>query len=232
LYLLLSILSSLPNIVFGQEHLSLRDEILVLANTAYGSDDRLINGKYYKPKHFYAKGHPYFLSKDWVGARLYIKGAIYNQVPLKYNIEDDAIIIQHIFESKISKNILLNNSYIDSLEIGSHIFHNTSNFPIENSIGIAELIYEGKLRAYAKHTIEFIEDYSERYKYGLYLEPQKKLYLFDGHSFYPILTKKDFLAHFPMHTKEIKSFLRKNRIRFKKTSKDEINMLIRFCEQL
>ena len=70
-----------------------KNEILALANSAYGSDDRLINGKYYLPKRPSAKGHPYFLTDDWSDATLYIKGTTYNHIPVKYNIEDDLIII-------------------------------------------------------------------------------------------------------------------------------------------
>lgn len=229
---LISALLIIPEKGSGQEPQNHRDEILTLVNSVYGADDRLINGKYYQPKHYYAEGYPYFLSKDWSEASLYIKGTAYKHVNTKYNIEDDVIIIQHIFKNRISKNILLNNSFVDSLIIGTHVFHNTSNFLAENSIGIAELIYKGKLLAYTKHTIKFIEDHSERYKYGLYLKPQRKLHLFDGDSFYLIESKKDFLAHFPKHTKEINSFLRKRRIRFKKASNEEINTLLHFCEEL
>lgn len=229
---LISALLIIPKKGYGQEPQNYRDKILEIANSAYGPDDRLINGKYYQPKHFYAEGHPYFLTKDWSEASLYIKGILFSHINTKYNIEDDAIIIQHIFKNRISKNILLHNSFVDSLIIGMHIFHNTTNFQTENSIGIAELIYNGTIKAYYKHTTEFYNKLSENFLNGRYLEPKRKLYLFEKNTFYPIKRKKDFLSHFPEHTKEIKLFLRKNKIRFKKIYDNELYKLVHFSEQL
>jgi hypothetical protein len=121
---------------------------------------------------------------------------------------------------------------VDSLIIGSHIFHNTSNFSLDNAIGIAEIIYNGNISAYYKYSSEFKDELSERQQYGKYLKARKKLFIFDKNSFISIQTKKDLLVYFEDHKKEVKQFLRKNRIRLKKASSDQIVKLIQFCEHL
>jgi len=211
---------------------TLADEILGLSESFYRSDDRLLNGKYYVPKHYFAEGHPYLYSKDWIIGNLYIKGIQYENVTIKYNIEDDKIILKAVYENRISKDILMHNTFIDSLSIGSTMFHNTSNLYKENAIGIAELISRGKYMAYFKHSIEFKDELSERYRYGKYLKAKKKLYIFDGSKFIPIIASKDLVSLFPDSENDILAFMRKNGIRFKKASSNQISILMNYCENL
>ncbi|MDA3904616.1 MAG: hypothetical protein PF484_00925 [Bacteroidales bacterium] len=227
-----SFLIGISNSAISQETIKEGQNILSIANSIFRADDRLLNGKYYRPKHFFAEGHPYFLSNEWVDATLYIKGIQYNNIPLKYNIEDDNLIIKAIFDGRISKDILLHNSFVDSLIIGYQTFHNTNNFELENSIGIAEIVYKGEIFAYIKHYSEFKDEISERLRYGKYLESQKILYLFDGNFFHQIKKKKDLLNYFQTNKNEVKAFMRKNKIRFKKASSNQIVNLIHFCDNL
>ena len=230
--LFLGVLLSLPEKIDAQVTSNSEEDILTQAKAIYRADDRLLNGKYYKPKHFFAEGHPYFEKDEWEEGTLYIKGIQYNNIPIKYNIEDDKIIIKFISENRISKDILLHNSFVDSLNLGHHTFHNTSNFSFNNSIGFAELIYDGKINAYIKHSKKFKDELTERNPHGKYIEPKKKLYLFADSSYTPIRSRKELMVYFKPHEKELKPFLRKNRINFKKASSLQIVKLIQFCEQL
>lgn len=224
--------------VFNTRQISAQDlsnkesQVSDFANFLYRSDDRLLNGKYYKPSHFFAEGHPYFMDNEWQNATLYIKGITYENVLLKYNIEDDVIIIKAVYDGKIAKDILLHNKFIDSLAIGTHLFHNTANFEMSENIGFAELIYKGGLTAYVKHSIQFKDELSERIKNGLYLDPKKRLYLSSDSLLYSISTKKDLFDFFPERKKDLKAFLRKNKIRFRKANTYQLVNLIRFCDQL
>ncbi|MBN2237922.1 MAG: hypothetical protein JW729_10200 [Bacteroidales bacterium] len=216
----------------AQELSNTESQVSEFANFLYRSDDRLLNGKYYKPAHFFALGHPYFINDEWQNATLYIKGITYKNVLLKYNIEDDVIILKAIYDRRIAKDILLHNKFIDSLAIGTHLFHNTANFEMSENIGFAELIYKGGLTAYVKHSIQFKDELSERIKNGLYLDPKRKLYLSSDSLLYPISTKKDLIDFFPERKKDIKAFLRKNKIRYRKANTYQLVNLIRFCDQL
>lgn len=232
LLLYIALLSAFPKSVNGQELNKEGNDILVLSNLIYRSDDRLLNGKYYVPKHFFAEGHPYFISNDWINGTLFIKGIKYEEVPLKYNIEDDHVIIKAVYENRISKDILMHNTFVDSIYLYHHIIHNTANQYPDNNIGFAELIYKGKNWAYLKHYIEFKDELSERLKYGKYLPAKKYLYLYDGSTFTLIQKKKSLFVYFPGQEKTIKQYLRKNDILFRKASAEQLMNLIQFCEQL
>lgn len=223
----------IPTKVDAQELSKPGENISAIANSIYEADDRLFNGVFYQPKHFFAEGNPFFPADEWVESTLFIKGIIYEGIPLKYNIEDDRFIIKNITENRISVDILIHNSFVDSLQLGSHFFHNTDNFLTNNPIGIAELIYRGdSLSAYFKHSTEFLDQLTERLKYGKYLEPKKRIYLFDGTSFFLIQRKKDIYTYFPENNNTLKQFMRKNKIHLKKASAAQIAELIHFCEQL
>ena len=233
LYFFLSVLLNFSNNLFGQSILNSSEEIKKKSLQLYGSDDRLINGKFYNPKHFYAEGHPYFLSENWSDADIYVKGIIFNTIKTKYNIEDDAIIIQFVSFRKISKDILLHNTLIDSLKIGSQSFHNTSNFNQNDNIGFAEIVHKGKkITAYFKHKTKFKNEKSFRFPYGKYLKPTKKLFFYDGKNFVSIKSKKNLLDYFPNHKKELVIYKRKNKFRFKKLTNEQITNLIHFSENL
>ncbi|MBN1651083.1 MAG: hypothetical protein JW857_07135 [Bacteroidales bacterium] len=230
--LFIALISFLPKSIIGQELKQDKNDIFVLSNLIYRSDDRLLNGKYYIPKHFFAEGHPYFISNDWVNSTLFIKGIKYEEVPLKYNIEDDHIIIKAVYKNRISKDILMHNTFVDSIYLNHHIIHNTANQYPENNIGFAELIYKGKNYAYLKHVVEFKDELSERLKYGKYLPEKKFLYLYDGSTFTLIQKKKNLYSYFPEQEKAIKQYMRKNDILFRKATAEQLTHLIQFCEHL
>jgi hypothetical protein len=219
----------ISNRIVAQE--LLHKSLSTLSNSAYGADDRLINGKFYKPKHFFALGHPYFKINEWLLGTLFIKGIPYDNVPLKYSIEEDLIIIKDNFDTAISKDIVLHNSFVDSLQIEKHLFHNTSNFQLKNSIGYAELIYRGKITAYFKHSIEFKDELSEQIKYGKYLKPKINIYILEEDTFYLIKSKKEFLNHFNERQTDLISFIRKNKIRFKTITNNQLHDLMEFNEK-
>lgn len=222
-----------PTKVNAQEQSNSGQNISALANSIYGTDDRLYNGIFYQPKHFFADGNPYFPADEWVESTLFIKGITYEGIPLKYNIEDDRFIIKNITDNKISVDILMHNSFVDSLQLGSHFFHNTDNLLSNNPIGIAELIYRGdSISAYFKHSTEFLDQLTDRLKHGKYLKPKKKLYILNDTLFYLIHKNKDLFTYFPKKDLAIKQFMRKNKIRLKKASAAQIAELIHFCEQL
>ncbi len=231
-YLSLILIIQLSGIKKGesQENYYQKSDILKASEEIYGTDDRLASGIYYLPKHPSANGHPYFLNQDWQLATLYIKGNVFSSIPLKYNMEDDRLIIKLIFPKLIAKNILIANRFVDSLRIGKHILHNTQNLNTKNEIGIAERIQNGEYPVYLKQKIQFTDDYSGKNDFGIYLKPKVQAYILLADTFQAITSKKDFLAYYS-HAKELKSFMRKNRIRFKNASAQKLRNLFRFANQ-
>ncbi len=216
----------------AQSIANLVNEILKYTGSIYGSDDRLITGKYYVPTHPLALGHPYLISRDWLPATLYIKGVIFNDVEVKYNIEDDLIILKRQYEQGLVDELLLNNSYIDSVRISGHLFINTSLVDEKISPGYFEQIYNGGFVAYLKHKNSYKDELSPQMMYGKYMEPKTTLYLFDDNQLLEIASKKELMTHFSPNEKMISRFMKQNKIRFRKAIDEQFIKLLNYCDEL
>lgn len=234
IYIILFIL--LVNISFGQNKIDPRDDavqnVLRYTEKIYRIDDRLVNGHYYVPKHPLALGHPYFINKGWQSATLYIKGVVYEGIQIKYNIEEDIVVYKRQHELGLVEEILLNNTFIDSMVIGQHFFVNTSHINKDFSHGFLERIYSGNFSAYLKHEIIHKDELTHTNSYGRYLDPKKKLLFYAGNDLVAIHDKRSLLDYFSEHKKQIKRFMRKNRIIFHKASNDEYVKLLSYCDGL
>jgi len=231
---LLMLLSLNPS--FAQEHAvnitSQVKDILKEAEIVYGADDRLINGRYYVPKQALALGHPYYLTDDWVKTILYVKGVTFDDVEIKYNIEDDILILKRQYDQGLIVEIILNNSLVDSLRINEHLFINSTPTLGPQSPGYLEFLQKGQFVSYLKHKVFYKDELTPRMPYGKYLDPKSILYIFNNKDFVRITDKKVLLDYFSPHKKEIRKFMRKNKIWFKRARKDQFIKLLNYCDGL
>jgi len=199
----------------------------------YGSDDMLVNGRIYVPQHGLAEGHPYFEVVDWVFGNLFIKGVLYEDVKLKYDIELDEFIL-FIKDKQDRKNyIVLNHHYVDSVYMGKYVFVNTDVLPeIEKDLGYAELVYDRDFIFLIKYTRDFKKEYSDSKPYGEYAEQKATRYICESGELVKISSKKAFLAYFEPDKKEIKKYLKKNNIKYKKANSGELYHLLNYCNAI
>jgi len=199
----------------------------------YGSDDLLINGPIYVPQHGLAAGHPYFEIVDWVYGSLFIKGHIYDDVKLKYNIELDEFILFIKDRQDRKKYIVLNHHFIDSVYMGKYVFVNTDVLPeVEKDLGYAELVYDRNFIFLIKYTRDFKTEYSDSKPYGEYTEQKATHYICESGKLVKISGKKAFLAYFESEKKEIKKYLKKNNIKYKKANSGELYNLLNYCNAI
>ncbi len=208
------------------------EDILNEAEAFYGADDRLINGRYYVPKQPFAHGHPYYLTDDWVKTILYVKGITFDDVEIKFNIEDDILILKRQYKQGLIVQIILNNSLVDSLRINDHLFVNSTPIFGSHSPGYLEFIQKGEFVSYLKHEVNYKDEITPQMPQGKYLDPKSILYIYNDMDFVRISTKKELLAYFSPHEKEIKKFMRKNKIGFKKATKEQFIKLLNYCDGL
>lgn len=208
------------------------EDILKEAEIFYGADDRLINGGYYFPEQALALGHPYYLTDDWVKTTLYVKGVTFDDVEIKYNIEDDILILKRQYDHGLIVQIILNNSLVDSLRINEHLFINSTPMLGPQSPGYLEFIQKGQFVSYLKHEIFYKDELTPQMPHGKYLDPKSILYIYNNKDFVRINDKKMLLDYFSPHKKEIRKFMRKNKIWFKRATKDQFIKLLNYCDGL
>jgi hypothetical protein len=214
----------------AQENLNYR-KLINQTNAFYGSNDLLHSGEIYRPEHTYAKGHPYFLNNNYSPATVTVKGNSFDNVTAKYNIETDQLVILTPVDSNAIMMISIKRNWIDSFKINNHLFVNISDYDSSNTAkGYYELAYSGKKSFFIKHNKKFIDTYNDLSPNGFYSVPKTSFYIYDGAKFFPIKSKKNFLQFYSEKKTAVKKYMRRNKIKFLKSSTIQLNQLMQFCD--
>lgn len=196
----------------------------------YISSDILVNGPYYYQHHQMANGFPFLKSKEFSIGEVYINGRKFNELQLNYDVTRQLLVLFiNTSESKLI--ISLSDKVVDSFYIDNRLFVN-SKFVIESSSHYFNQLNNGNYRMYLGYEKEFILRFDNEDPYGRYSKSQRKIFVLSDIDSYEITSKESFLNLFPVHRKEIKSYLKLNKLRFKKASYFELAKLMVFCNTI
>jgi hypothetical protein len=206
-------------------------EISNYAASLYGTDDVVVNGRKYFPEHYNAKGNPYFLSDKWTEASLFIDGKRYDNQEILYDIDIEKVILKTSIEDSLTIYLVLNNETIEAFYLGQRYFINAklikNEFP-----GFVELLYNGGFSVFSRHQKSFMSEYSRSAPNGFYSGTKSELYILYPGQLDKLPTKKSLLNYFSEYQKEIKTFMRKQKIKYKKADNIQLNKLFEYCDQL
>ena len=217
-------------------------------NNLYGADNLLINGRIYMFPNYQAKGNPFFYGEKIKNCDISINQKIFKDNKALYNIENDnLIILKEINNNRLF--IELNNNLIDSFIISVNPYFNTKQtaplqyettqiekffvkkkFIKTDSLGFCEVLYQNKITLLKKHKKEFQEKISEETPHGMYSKQKTDLYMKKDNKFISINKKREFFTIFNSYKKEIRHFMKKNNINYRKINDFKLIKLVRFCE--
>ena len=206
--------------------------LIEYAEQVLGSDSRLVAGTIYQNKYYNAKGTPYFMGSEWLTGTIYVKGIPFKNTDFKYNLQSDKIILKVQSDDGNTKHLVLNDHFVDSVEI-AHI--KLLNARLTNSLtlkGYFELICNGKTQAYRKHRIRLKETLTSDSKKLKFLPQDPILYLVRDGISKPIYGKKDLLNYFYPIKKEVKKYMTEQKINLKTASKIQLFSLIKYCDEI
>lgn len=209
------------------------NKIINYSESIYGTDDLLVNGQPYLIKNKDVKGHPYFIDEFWRQETLFIKEKKFNNVGLNYDVEDDKLILETKFNKNLYLKIELSNEVIDSFNIRGHHFINSSI--LENYNGKNEYfeeIYNGDFIFLIKHYKTLDKSYYDNPPSGKYNKIKSIYYIYKDGILKKIKNKRAFLDYFKNNKKEIKKFMKKNKIKYNRAKSDELFILMEFCNKL
>ena len=220
--------------LFAQNENNLSDftkEVLIqYTEKIYGPDDLLINGVKYQPKNSKVNGNPDFEWDNSKQTKLFIKGQVYLNIDLRYDISLDQLILKKVLANGYERHIILNASLIDSFCLGNFFFINVPEQK-DNSVKFAyyEKINAGKdllLKKYKKIIINIYDDVNPNGK----LSSQKyTYYIYNHNGLTKVSSKKAFLNFYRRNRKEIGKFMRENGIVYKNANNEELIKLMNFC---
>ena len=230
-------------------------EIIQYFDSIYGADNLLINGRIFMYPNYRAKGNPFFFGKDLKLCDIYINNRKFSNLFTNYNIVEDKLILSCKINNN-NINIELNNHLIDSFYISYFVFIKiinqnpvtfSSNIPntfgsskkiiftkkfikIKN-LGYFENIYEGNYQLLRKYIKSFSDKVSQEHSHGAYTGQKTILYIHRDGEFIDVSNKRKFIKTFSKYKKEIKKFLKENKIKYKDANNIELIKLMNFCEK-
>jgi hypothetical protein len=225
------------------------ESIKLYYDSIYGADNFLINGRIYNFPNHNAKGNPFFYGNDPKTATVMLKGRIYPDLQINYNIEED-ILILYTQMNNIDYYIELSNQLVDSFSVTYRIFPDnpaiedqtgnayksksnmdlvcTTLFIRIKDLGLFELIYNDKIRLVKKYSKKFFDRVSDEKQFGYYSSQLENLYILKNDTLYNVSKKNDFLNYFN-NRKDIKKYIHKKGIKYKNLNNNQLGDVLKYA---
>ncbi|HHL57525.1 MAG TPA: hypothetical protein ENJ14_01130 [Bacteroidetes bacterium] len=203
------------------------------ADSILGADDELVNGTIYLQEHLMANNHPFFLYSDWYFGNITVNGDLFKGVFLKYDIYSDKLILKAARHRGGTVVISLNNEFVDNFRLGDRYFVNATDFRVKGlQTDFVELLYHGNFDFFVGYVKLFNSNYSSKAPYGYYGKTISFYYILQDGRLTRINAKKSLLGYFEPYKKEIKRFMKKNKIKYGKASYTQLHALMHYCDNL
>jgi hypothetical protein len=208
--------------------------VIVHAGDVYNpfieKQSRLYNGIEHQGYSFRIKGHAYFIQKELTTGTIVYDELEFANVKIGYDLLKEQVIIQHLnsfskvglVSEKVKEFTLLNHHFIRL------VIDSTSNSPL--TTGFYDEVYKGSLNVLIRRTKwieETVKDELEREFISLDL-----FYIQKGGAYYPVRNYKGLLAVLKDRSKEIKQYLRKNKIKYRKGAENAIVKAVVYYDSL
>jgi hypothetical protein len=193
----------------------------------------VVNGRKYVPDHYNAKGDPGFLSDSFMEGTLIVDGKRYDKQELSYNIDREKLILKTYINDGTTIFLLLNNEFVDSFYLGPHYFVNAAMIELGDDFpGFIEQVYSNNFTVFIRHKKSFVPEYTKNAPNGFYSGTKSINYIFNDGQLDKLSTKKSLLQYFAKHKKQVKNFMRKNRIKYRQADYSQLYKLFEYCDEI
>lgn len=229
--LLPSLLLAQPKVPENLPADSLPERGIRIADHVTSSHLHLYNGTEYVDYDKYVEGYPFFESETVEKGTLVYDGALYQNVPMLYDVVKDEVIIEHfnqyfkikLISDRISNFSLLNHPFVrikaDSLP--------------EPSIptGFYEKLYDGKVKVLAKR-IKIMEEEIVYNQLKRRFVQNDRYYLCKNTVYVQVKGRNAIFRVFRDRRKEVRKFIQENKIRFENDPGTSLTHIARFYDKL
>ncbi|MFP4469831.1 MAG: hypothetical protein ACLFPE_04075 [Bacteroidales bacterium] len=209
------------------------EALLDYASDVYGTSDVLVNGWKYFPEHYNANGNPYFMDVEWIEGKVTIQGQTFDKVHLLYNIVDDELILRQHLKKGSLVFVVLNKDLIESFQMPGHQFVHAKTLktaPDQNDF--YEMVHDGDFQFLIRYDKSFVNQYTAQSPHGSFSEQRSVNYILNDGKLTRLQNRKSLLRYFDPYKKEIRTFLRKNGIKYRKATVAQLQNLMQYCDQL
>jgi len=188
---------------------------------AIGRQSSLYNGpRYYFYNPLKIQGSPYFQETTSVAGNVFYDGLEYNNIQLIYDLyKDDLITVLYDGYSYFS----LLKGGVQSFDLLNHHFINiNADTLINNSVikaGYYDELYGGRSQVLVKNTktIKIIQNSTGTLEaYSTFSETDQSFFIRKDNIYYNVNSEGSFLSVFKTKKKQLQSYIRTNKLKFKK----------------
>jgi hypothetical protein len=218
--LLLVILFTFSKTLISQDAVKVLDRV-------YGLDQTLCNGKkydYFLPSG--TRGYQYLLSPDYVRGSVTLRGKNYTDVALNYDIFNQQLLLKYEDEKGSVNIIEVSKAWLTDFSLGN------MNFELrrpEHPSRLYQVLGEGPVRILYYWWKNLGLDAAIGSSGYAFTRAVRDAYVLMDGKLRPFSTNKSLVGLFaPKHRQEIKSYLRKNKVKVKKASDQVMAEMITF----
>jgi hypothetical protein len=202
-----------------------------LVQWAYGQDQELVNGLQYYNRHPRSLGHPYLL-EGWVHQGLVsIRGKLYSNIWIKYDIYAQQVEVEYRTMGGADNQVILVSNRVDDFSIGNYFFKKM-NLGEEvdedqNEEQFYQIIGEGRLVWYIRWEKKLVPLSGDTRFIEEYTSPKRSYLLRLDGSVQPFSNKKGFVKLFPENVqKDIKRLIKSNQLQIRTASTEQLELFI------
>ncbi len=197
-----------------------------------GLSSHLLNGVQYKEynAHLDDEGHPYFGLDDWVEGSVYYDGEVYEGVAILYDLIKDKVVIEHPFAGIKLELISEKIKYVD---LPGHRFVRLDADTLKNAsirTGFYDLLYDGLTKFYVKRQKERKDEIVGQ-EIQVKFSENDRLYIFKQGQYIQVKTKSSVLTTLADRKAELRKYIRKNKIHFRRNREDAITRVVAFYDE-
>ena len=197
-----------------------------------GVGSHLLNGIQYKEynPHHDDVGHPYFVSDDWVEGTVHYDGDVYEGVAILYDLVREKVVIEHPYAGI---KLELISEKIKCVDLPGHRFVRIDADTVKNSpirTGFYDLLYDGRTKFYAKRQKTKKEEIVGM-EIKVTFSKNDHLYICKRGQYVPVKSKSSVLDVLEDRKAEVRKYIRKNKIRFRKGREQAISRVVSFYDE-
>jgi len=199
---------------------------------AFGQDQELVNGKQYYNKHPRSMGHPYLLEGWSRQGSVTIRGRIYNQVWLKYDIHAQHVEVEYRTINGAENRVILVGDRLDEFRIENNLF---KRLKLEEATGeqFYQVIGEGSFVFYIRWEKILVPVSGDSRFFEEFTSPKRNYLIELDGKVYPFHNKSSFVKLFPKAIqKDLKRIIRSNLLQLRSASAVQLELFLLAAEKL
>jgi hypothetical protein len=189
-----------------------------------GANSFIYTGKEYIGYDISIEGDPYFKWDSLQKGDIYYDGNLYKDVPMLYDIVKQVVVIDRY---QANPRISLLNEKIKYFTLNGHRFVNER---AENGNAFFDILSDGRVGVWVKR-VKTIRKPMHAENPDFFKETDE-IYIKKGDALYPVSNRNSVLLVFNDKRRQVKTFIRKKRLRFKKHIEPDLVQTVSFYSTL